>query len=43
MNIDIVMRPGNAAAKVTLEPHEQLISEGGAMISMSGDTQIETT
>ncbi len=43
MNIEIVLGPGSAAAKVALEPQEQLTAEGGSMISMSGDMQIETT
>ncbi|RKZ84607.1 MAG: TIGR00266 family protein [Candidatus Parabeggiatoa sp. nov. 1] len=43
MNIEIMHRPGNAAAKVTLEPSEQLTAEAGAMIAMSGDIGITTT
>lgn len=43
MNIEIMHRPGNAAAKVTLESSEQLTAEAGAMIAMSGDIGITTT
>jgi len=43
MNIEIVHGPGNAAAKVTLDGGETLTSEGGAMIAMSGNMDIETT
>jgi uncharacterized protein (TIGR00266 family) len=43
MNIEILSGPGNAAAKVVLEPKEVLTSEGGAMIAMSDDMQITTT
>ncbi len=43
MNVTFHMKPGCAAAQVALDPGEQLTTEGGAMISMSGDMQIETT
>lgn len=43
MKIEIVHRPGCAAAKVALEPNETLTAEGGAMIAMSGDLRITTT
>jgi uncharacterized protein (TIGR00266 family) len=43
MNVDIQFGPGNAAAKVMLAPGEVCTAEGGAMISMSGDMDIETT
>ena len=43
MNIEIHHRPGNAAAKVMLQPGEILTAEGGAMIAMSGGMQISTT
>lgn len=43
MNIELLHRPGSTAARVTLNPNEGLTAEGGSMISMSGDMQIETT
>jgi uncharacterized protein (TIGR00266 family) len=43
MNIDIEMRPGSSVAKVTMNAGETLTAEGGAMIAMSNDMQIETT
>lgn len=43
MTIEILKRPSNTAAKVTLGPSEQLTSEGGAMIAMSGDMNVETS
>jgi len=43
MNINIELGPGCSVARVALNPGEQITSEGGAMISMSGDINIETT
>jgi uncharacterized protein (TIGR00266 family) len=43
MNIEILHRPGSSAARVTMESNETLTSEGGAMLSMSGDMGIATT
>ncbi len=43
MEVEIVHRPGNAAAKVRLAGGESCTAEGGAMIAMSGDMRIETT
>jgi uncharacterized protein (TIGR00266 family) len=43
MKIEIVCRPGNAAARLTFAPGEVLVTEGGAMIAASGDMDIETT
>jgi len=43
MQIEILHRPGNSAAKVRLAGGESLTAEGGAMIAMSGDMQIATT
>jgi len=43
MEIDIVMGPGNAAAKISLDPGETCTAEAGAMIAMSGDMNMETT
>lgn len=42
MKIEITMGPGSSVAKVTLEPKEDFTSEGGAMIAMSSDVDIET-
>jgi len=43
MQIDITHRPGNSAAKVSLQTGESITAEGGAMIAMSGHMQVETT
>ena len=43
MDITFYMQPGSAAARVALGPGGQMTTEGGAMISMSGDMQIETS
>jgi len=43
MQIDITHRPGNSAAKVSLQAGESITAEGGAMIAMSGHMQVETT
>jgi len=43
MDIELVHRPGNSAAKVRLRAGETLTAEGGAMIAMSGDVGITTT
>lgn len=43
MTIEIMKRPSNTAAKVSLGPSEQCTSEGGAMIAMSGDMSVETS
>lgn len=43
MEIDIQLRPGSAAAKVSLGPGELLTAEAGAMIAMSGDMSLTTT
>ncbi|MDX1960790.1 MAG: TIGR00266 family protein [Leptospiraceae bacterium] len=43
MNIEIIHRPSNTAAKVILSPNESITTEAGAMIAMSGDMSIETT
>ena len=41
MEVEIVHGPGNSAAKVRLGANETCTTEGGAMISMSGDMSIE--
>lgn len=43
MHIELVQRPGNSAAKITLNRGETLTAEAGAMIAMSGDVAITTT
>ena len=43
MEIDIQMRPGSSVAKVQLGPNEQITAEGGAMIAMSNDIDMQTT
>jgi uncharacterized protein (TIGR00266 family) len=43
MDIEVLHRPGAAAARVRLGAGEVCTAEGGAMIAMSGDMQIETT
>ncbi len=43
MDIDIIKGPGNAAAQCALGPDETCTAEGGAMIAMSGDLDVETS
>ncbi len=43
MDIELLHRPGNTAAKVTLQDGEALTAESGAMIAMSGNMDITTT
>lgn len=43
MQIDLLSRPGNAAARVLLAPGEHLTSESGAMIAMSDTLALTTT
>lgn len=43
MEVEIVHGPGNSAARVQLKPQEVVTAEGGAMISMSGDMDVQTT
>jgi uncharacterized protein (TIGR00266 family) len=43
MQTEILHGPGNAAAHVILAPGETITSEGGAMIAMTNDIEIETT
>ncbi len=43
MNVEIVCGPGNAAAQVMLGPGEDCTAEGGAMIAMSADMDVQTT
>lgn len=43
MHIELLHRPGNTAAKVTLQAGETCTAESGAMIAMSGHMNITTT
>lgn len=43
MQIELIHRPGNSAARLTLAQGESITAESGAMIAMSGDMGIETT
>lgn len=43
MKTEILHGPGNAAARIALDPGETITSEGGAMIAMSADLAMETT
>jgi uncharacterized protein (TIGR00266 family) len=43
MQVDLLHRPGNTAAKITLQPHEACTAESGAMIAMSGHMKLTTT
>ncbi len=43
MNIELLNRPGNAVAKISLQTGETVTAESGAMIAMSGDMKITTT
>lgn len=43
MKIELLHRPGNTAAKVSLEPGQSVTAEAGAMIAMSGNMDITTT
>jgi uncharacterized protein (TIGR00266 family) len=43
LDIELVHRPGNSAARITLAAGESVTSEAGAMIAMSADMTITTT
>jgi uncharacterized protein (TIGR00266 family) len=43
MDIQLLHRPGNSAAKLTLDAGESVTAEAGAMIAMSADVGITTT
>jgi uncharacterized protein (TIGR00266 family) len=43
MKTEILHSPGNAAARIALDPGETVTAEGGAMIAMSADLNVETT
>lgn len=43
MQIEILNSPGNATAKVTLNPGEKIVSESGAMIAMESGIDVVTS
>src|SRR3954452_24620354 len=43
MKTEMLHGPGNAAARITLDPNETITTEGGAMIAMSADLDIQTS
>lgn len=43
MQVEIVKRPANSAAKIKLNPGETITAEAGAMIAMSSDITVTTT
>ncbi|MDJ0726351.1 MAG: TIGR00266 family protein [Prochloraceae cyanobacterium] len=43
MDIEILHQPDSAIARVSLEPGEEVVAQAGAMVSMSGDMETETT
>lgn len=43
MNTEILHGPGNAAARITLDPNETITTEGGAMIAMSAHLNLTTS
>ncbi|WP_020407542.1 TIGR00266 family protein [Hahella ganghwensis] len=43
MDIELIHRPGNTAAKVKLQQGETCTAESGAMIAMSGNMDVTTT
>lgn len=43
VNIELQMRPGSSAAKITLAPNSQITAEGGAMIAMSPNVAMTTS
>lgn len=42
MQTEVLYRPSYSIARVVLSPNEAIVAESGAMLSMSGDMQIET-
>jgi uncharacterized protein (TIGR00266 family) len=43
MELEILHRPGNSAAKITLQENETVTTEAGAMIAASDNLRIETS
>jgi uncharacterized protein (TIGR00266 family) len=43
MKTEILYGPGNAAAQISLDANETVTVEGGAMIAMSADLDVQTT
>lgn len=43
MQVEILARPANAAVKLSMSSGERITAEGGAMIAMSADMNVETS
>ena len=43
MEVELINRPSSTVARVTLQPHEHCVAEGGSMVAMRGSVRIETT
>lgn len=43
MKVDILHQPDSAIAKIDMAPQEELVAEAGAMVSMSGHMNVNTT
>lgn len=43
MQTEILQRPANSIAKLTLSAGETVTTEGGSMVAMTGDMKVETT
>jgi uncharacterized protein (TIGR00266 family) len=43
MKVDILHQPESAIAKIDMAPQEELVAEAGAMVSMSGHMNVNTT
>lgn len=43
MQIDILERPANSIAKITMSQGEEMTAEGGSMVAMASDMAMETT
>jgi uncharacterized protein (TIGR00266 family) len=43
MKVDILHQPDSAIAKIDMAPMEELLTEAGAMIAMSGHMEVNTT
>lgn len=43
MQVELLHRPGNTAAKITLQPGQACTAESGSMIAMSGHMNLTTT
>ncbi|MGA1264831.1 MAG: TIGR00266 family protein [Prochlorothrix sp.] len=43
MDFDVLKQPDSAVVHVRLNPHEEILSEAGAMVAMSGQMEADTT